>query len=108
MFAIPITYAVWVPVEVVFYFAVAYFSKKNNDLGGKKFLAMVIILNFMPLWAFIAPDSKNLAFDMLLYDTIMTLILTLTLIALGSGLKFKFHNWLGIGIVIIGFILMKL
>lgn len=108
MFPIAITYAIWIPLEIIFYFIVAYFSKKNNDFGGKKFMAIVVILNFIPLWAFIAPDSKNLAFDMLLYDTIMTFILTLTLIALGSGSKFKFHNWLGVGIVIIGFVLMKL
>ncbi|MFA5124776.1 MAG: hypothetical protein WC473_03055 [Patescibacteria group bacterium] len=108
MFPIAITYLIWIPVEIAFYAVIAYFSKKNNEVKSKKLLAIMIGLNLIPLWAFIAPDSTSLAFDMLLYDTLMTMTLTLALVTLGVAIEFKRHNWLGVMIVIIGFILMKL
>ncbi|MFA6227716.1 MAG: hypothetical protein WC668_00845 [Patescibacteria group bacterium] len=108
MFPVTITYLIWVPLEIFFYAVVAYFSKKNNSVKNKKILAIMIGLNLIPLWAFVAPDSASLAFDMLLYDTLMTLTLTSALVLLGAAVKFKRHNWLGVIVVIIGFILMKL
>ncbi|MFA6594308.1 MAG: hypothetical protein WCT16_03560 [Candidatus Buchananbacteria bacterium] len=108
MFPTTITYLIWIPAEIIFYAITAYFSKKNNEAKNKKLLMVMIVLNLIPLWAFVAPDSKNLAFDMLLYDTIMALTLTLTLVTLGMAVQFKRHNWLGVAIVIIGFLLMKL
>ena len=108
MFPIAITYAIWIPVQIVFYFLFAYFSKKNNESKNKRFMAIMICLNLIPLWAFIAPDSQNLAFDGLLYDVIMVLVFTSTLAYLGSGVNFQKQNWIGVIVIIIGFVLMKL
>ena len=109
MFPIAITYWIWLPLEIIFYIAVAYFSKKNNDLKNKKFFITVVLLGCIPLWAFIAPDSKHLVFDGLLYDLIMVSVMTFTLILLGDESKrINFCNWLGIILVIIGLIVIKL
>jgi RsiW-degrading membrane proteinase PrsW (M82 family) len=108
MFPIAITYAIWIPLEIIFYGVIAYISRKNNETKKRKLLLIAIALNFIPLWAFIAPDSPNMAFDVLLYDTIMVLTLTSVLMFLGSGSKFKSYNWLGAILAMAGFILMKL
>jgi len=107
MFPIAITYIIWIPLEIFFYTIVGYFSKRNNEAGGKKFLVIMIALNLIPLWAFVAPDSKNLAFDMLLYDTLMTVVLTVTLLLLSKTQKLKSGSYAGIFLVIAGLILMR-
>lgn len=108
MFAIAITYWIWIPIEVVFYSINAYFSKQNNEIGGTKNAIAVIGLNLIPLWAFIAPDSNNLAFDGLLYDLIMVITGITTLTYLGVGQKFRIRNWVGAIMVIIGLVIMEI
>lgn len=108
MFPIPITYIIWIPIEIVFYCVIAYFSKKNNEIKKKRFLFIMIMLSMIPLWSFVAPDSKNLALDGLLYDSLMVITMTMTLAYLGSGSGFKRYNWLGIALVIVGFVIMNL
>ena len=108
MFPIEINYFIWIPVEIVFYSVVAYLSKKNNNNPQlKRFFVAMVCLNLIPLWSFVAPDSKNLAFDGLLYDTITVLVMTVVLALLGSGSSFQKQNWLGVGVIIVGFILMN-
>lgn len=108
MFPIAITYWIWIPTEIVFYIIVGYFTKQNNVKKNMKSFALITALGCIPLWAFIAPDSKHLAFDMLLYDTTMTIILTATLIFLTGKSNLKPINYAGVILVIAGFILMKL
>lgn len=108
MFPIAIGYWIWVPVEITLYVIVAYFSKINNDCKSIKTFIFIIALGCLPLWAFIAPDSKHLAFDMLLYDSILTITMTATLIFLTRKSNLKPINYLGIILVIAGFILMKI
>lgn len=107
MFNFSINYWIWIPVEAILYVLVAYFSKLNNNYKSYGAFIMLTIFSCFPLWAFIAPDSTNLLFDMLLYDSIMALVWTITLILLSKQPQFRFINYLGVSLVIIGFILMK-
>jgi len=113
MFPITITHAIWIPVEIFFYVIIGYFSRRNNSTAGKKFLIIMSLLTIFPLWALIAPDSTNMAMDVLLYDTIMVLTLTASIIYFGRKTEtakrmWGIYNWCGLLLVIIGLILMKL
>ena len=68
----------------------------------------MIVGGICPLWAIISRISKNLIFDGMLYDIIMFTTYAVTMAALGAGDKFHAHQWAGAGLVLIGFVLMKL
>jgi|GEM_PF-4809155 len=108
MLPIVLTYWIWIPLEIMFYGMIAFFSKKNNEANNAKFFFIVMALNFIPLWAFIAMDSVDPAFDGLLYNVIMVLAPTATLLILGCGNKFNQSNWLGLFLILIGFICINL
>jgi len=108
MFPIAIGYWIWVPVEIIFYIIVAYYLKKNCDFKTSKYFIISTTLGLIPLWAFIAPDSNNLPFDGLLYDSLMVFIQTMTLIFLGKNdSKFEWYNWLGVILIIFGLLIMQ-
>ena len=61
------------------------------------------------MWALVAKYSKNLVFDGLLYDTVMVLVYTLSISFLtGDQLNWSWYNWIGVCVVVVGFILMKI
>lgn len=115
MFPFAITHPIWIPIEIILYVIVGNYSKKNNDAhhrgdeaASKKFWWITTLLGAIPLWAFVAPDSSNLAVDGLLYDIIMILTMTSTLLFLNNKFKMKAISWVGLTLIIIGFSMMKL
>ena len=57
----------------------AYLSHKSNHSTEWKWSVYLWSLNLIPLWAIIARFSKNILFDGILYDILLTVIYTLTM-----------------------------
>lgn len=61
-----------------------------------------------PCWCLAAYFSKNLIFDGVLFDLVITLSGILFFVILGQGATFTTINWIGTVVVTIGLILMRL
>ena len=83
-------------------------SKNNNDAGGHWIWILFLFGALCPFWVLVSRISKNILFDGMLYDNIMFLTYAATLIILGSGAKFSTYNWIGVGAVVFGSVLMRL
>jgi len=57
----------------------AYFSYRSNVTNDFKWTVYLWALNLLPLWALIARYSKNILFDGILYDILLTVIYTVTM-----------------------------
>jgi len=99
-------YWFWVPVVVLVYVIYSLLSKQNQEHGGKWFWAMYAFGVIMP-WAFVSRYSKNLLFDGLLYDMVMCCTMAATFAVLGEGANFTGWNWVGVGLALCGFAMMK-
>jgi hypothetical protein len=99
----------WVPSTFLFYAVYSWFSVKSNQTGEIKWAYIAYALGALcPFWIVVARYSKNLIFDGLLYDNMILGGFLVTTTALGVGIGFSTHNWVGVGLVVAGFILMKL
>lgn len=103
-----LAYLIWVPLIIAFYSYYAYVSKLNNDSNNYNYIVWIMILGAFPGWALVSKFSKNLLFDGMLYDNIMFLTYVSTMIALGAHSKLSPHQWIGIGAVIIGSIMIRI
>ena len=63
---------------------------------------------FNTLWVLIVLFSKNLIFDSILYDSLVTIFYTGALIFTGVGVALTLTNYVGLSLIIIGLILMRL
>lgn len=102
------SYLIWIPAVIIWYTLYAYVSKLNNDLKTTPLFIATLIAGFCPFWAIVSRNSKNIVFDGLLYDILMFLTYTGTMLILGSANKFETHQWVGLFVVFVGFVLMKI
>ena len=103
-----IHYLWWVPVVLLWYMVYAWISKLNNDLRTSGIFINTLLFGICPFWAIVSRISKNIIFDGMLYDIIIFTSYLLTMGLLGAGKDFTAFNWLGAGLIITGFILMKI
>jgi len=101
-------YAIWVPIVVVYYVGLTWISKQNNDIGGKWLYIMYLYGAVWPGWIVVSRISKRLLFDGMLFDNLMFLTYVVTLMFLGAHGKLTTHQWVGIGFVVVGSILMRI
>lgn len=100
-------YALWVPTVVVYYVGYSWLSKQNNDIGGKWFWFMFAYGAACPLWLIVSRISKNLLFDGVLYDNLMFLTYVGAMIFLGAHARMTAHQWVGLGLVVLGSVLLR-
>jgi hypothetical protein len=98
-------YSLWIPIVIIYYVVYTYFSKYYNESGA--YLIPILFMNCLPIWLLVAKWSKNLIFDALLYDILMFFAGGITLLLCGSGNYLNVHQWIGLILIISGFILMK-
>jgi len=98
---------IWVPIVIVYYSILAWMSKQNNEFGGKWMYIMYIYGVVWPGWIIISRISKRLLFDGMLYDNIMFITYSVTMIFLGAHSKLTTHQWIGLGLVIIGSVMLR-
>lgn len=99
-------YLTWIPSLIILAVIWALISKHVND-NPSSWLGYVLFLS-IPVWFFVAKYSKNLLFDGLLYDIILTLSYALTFIYLGYSSGFSLYNWMGLFLAFIAIFLLKI
>lgn len=100
-------YVTWLTLLFFYYLVYAYFSKNFNlDRSWKNFW-MLYSMNFIAIWPLVAAYSKNLIFDGLLFDIMLFLSFNVSLIYWGCADKFSVGQWIGVGLVFVGFVVMK-
>ncbi len=101
-------YLWWVPLTIVYYAVYSWLSKQNNEIGGHWLWIAFVFGAICPFWVIVSRISNRLLFDGMLYDNIMFLTYVSTLIFLGAHAKMSIHQWVGIGLVVIGSIMMRI
>jgi hypothetical protein len=117
----PAKHYLWWPVCVVlYYFAYSWLSKINNESTiicdeqgipwwkSRDLWVMYVFGALCPFWVIVSRISKNLLFDGMLYDNILFLTYAFTLLFLGAGSCFTMINWVGLGFVILGSIMLRI
>lgn len=101
-----IHYFWWIPGLFVICLYSAWLSVQVN----KNPQSWLFWLMWVPvgLWPFISKLSKNLIFDGMLYDTLMCIFYATGFIIFGAGKDFTLINYIGMGVAVIGFFLIKL
>jgi len=92
-------------------FTASYFAVHLNQNPNSSFFWWVcLILNAIPLWTFVAVISKNLARDAIIYDALLMFGFYLGYAIFSreyEQLKLTLTQWVGIGIILLGFITFK-
>ena len=101
-------YLVWIPLTILYYGFYAYLSRQSNLFGGYWSWGMFITGAVCPLWLLISRNTQNLLFDGVLYDILMFLSFTLTLLVIGEGQNWGFTQYLGLFLILTGLVLLKI
>ena len=80
----------------------------NNNVPYAGWYVYIVGSIGILLWVWASRISKNLLFDSMLYDIILTIMFTGTLIILKCGSSFTMYNWIGVVLALIGLILIKI
>ena len=98
----------WIPIAIIFYTAVAIFSKWANDESDTwRWVIVLFALNCVGMWPLVAKYSKNLVFDGLLYDLLIFMTFYSVILLMGAGKGFTPVQWVACVMVVIGFIMLK-
>ena len=103
-------YWIWIPAAILLYIVCGYWTIWANDKSDPNSIRWVwalYLINILGLWPWIARFSKNLVLDGLLYDLIIFFVFYLTVLCLGAAKGFTTVQWVGTGVVIVGFVMIK-
>lgn len=101
-------YYLWVPLVIVVYMAMGYFSFRLNTDKGTLWFILNWLLPIIPIWSFIAMNTRRLVFDGLLFDVILIVVYTFSVMYFTKTFDtLKIHNYIGLTAMIIGLILFK-
>lgn len=102
---------IWIPITIILMYANMWISHKSsqNPQEIKWFYYNWLFLACTPIWSLIAWYSKNLVFDAMLFDVVLCISCTIFAIWFTKN-EIQFNNiqWVGIAIVLIGFVVFKL
>jgi len=82
--------------------------KANAPNSSWNWVIGLYLVNLLSVWPLIARYSKNVIYDGLLYDLIIFFVFYGTVVYLGAAHKFTAIQWFGTGMVIAGFLILKL
>jgi hypothetical protein len=99
-------YWFWVPLCIAYYAFYAWMSKQQNEQGGWG-IAMLLANALFPLWIIVSRYSKNLLFDGMLYDSLLSVTYVVTLICLGAHSRLTHIQWTGIVLAMAGLVIFR-
>lgn len=102
-------YYIWaIPTTIILYSMYAYLCKQNDNGSIKDFLLVWLFgcLFTQPLWSLVSRVSHRLTFDGLLFNTLIVLSYTFTMIVLNKTVL-GLINYIGISLIFSGLILTK-
>jgi len=92
-------------ISVILYSLItAIFSFKLNS--GDKVFWIAYFLNVLPIWTLLSKYSQNILFDAMIYDLILFLVYSGTLIYLTNH-KLTIASYAGLTLIIAGMIIFK-
>lgn len=100
------SYCIWIPILIITSFIYGKLSYNINKFGENWVWVAIVYAAVIQPWPIIAKFSKNLVFDGLLYDVILTLTFAISM-AYFSKHPFTTINYFGIFILVVGLILVK-
>jgi hypothetical protein len=98
-------YFIWIPLAIIFNIVQAWLSTKVAT--GKLFFYLIWIWGSLPMWAFVAKYSRNLFIDAIIYDSIIVVAYSLSILYLTST-ALKPVNVIGLFLLILSIILIKI
>ena len=102
-----IHYLWWIPLASLYYIGYAFLSTKANVSSSFNWpIILYLYGGIIQLWVIVSRISKNLVFDAFLYDFVLILSQTITLIILTNS-KLSFAQILGVVLVVTGLILVR-
>ena len=99
----------WV-VLLIFTSAIGAYCAKLSNTGvpyGSLYVFLSSMLGVL-LWVWASRISKNLLFDSILYDIVMSVSFVGSFVLLKYGETFTLLNWVGLVCAVIGLVLMKI
>lgn len=97
----------WIPLISVWYAGYAYSSVLNHRHGGVWFW-ICMFAGMCPLWAVVVRHSQAPMLDAVIYDTIIFLAFTVTLALAGFAKGMSVHQYVGLGLVLVGGVMMRI
>ena len=102
-------YTIWITTLILYMSTYAWLCFQNNLYKTPHWFVLSWLITIIPVWSVVSKYSNNLLFDSLLYDVVMVSTYTLvTAILMKDKLAFTTVNWIGMSVVIVGFIMMKI
>jgi hypothetical protein len=109
-------YLWWIPAVIIYYTIYYWLSVKvnvgtdelTNEKGLSWFWIMAIYGALCPLWLIVSVISKRLFVDGIIFDQLMLVTYYATMICLGQGINFSVIQWIGVGFLFVGGVLMRL
>ena len=100
---------IWIPPLIISCIISAYAAKlsNNNVPYGSLYVFLASLVGIF-IWLWVTKISKNILFDSIIYDIILTTVFTATFIFLKCGDTFNIYNWIGIALALLGLVLMKI
>jgi hypothetical protein len=98
-------YFIWIPLAIIFNVVQAWLSTKVA--ADKLFFYLIWIWGSLPMWAFVAKYSKNLFIDAIIYDSIIVVAYSLTILYL-TNMTLKPVNVVGLFLLILAIVLIKI
>lgn len=99
-----IFYLIWIPCEIGVVILSGWLSYKNNH--EPRYSLWLYLVGLLQVWVVVSKYSKNLVFDTILYDVIMTFGYVIS-VAYFTRPDVKLINYVGFLMVIIGMFLFK-
>ncbi len=100
-------YAIWIPLLAAVLALNAWFSVKNQQVGGWYFYATWFPLIGL-VWAMISKHSKSIVVDYVIFDIELLVVFTFSLATYtNSWSKFNWVQYLGLGVILFGLLLFK-
>lgn len=100
------SYFIWVPIAIIFQFIGAYFSNKLNLTKDNKWYIVQYCWTLLPLWSTVCRYSTNVLFDAVLYDLIILITYSFSLLIL-TRVQLSLTNYIGLAMIFAGVALFK-
>ena len=102
-------YPAWISITMILCVFWGYMTMKANAPDSSwNWVVGLYFVNLLSVWPLIARYSKDVIFDGLLYDVVIFFVFYGTVMAFGATARFTAWQWAGTGVVIIGFLILKL
>ena len=99
---------IWVPIVFAYYCFYNWMGWQNNQEGSSQFWVYgMMVTGFLQLWVIISRYSTNILFDGMLYDILLFLTFPLSMWYMGETNTFSIQQWIGLIVVVIGFLILK-